>query len=126
MSLFSGLPGVPGADPANLDYKSVAKRYGDFAYPEAQVELGGKQFADQGNQTVINDIFVELSSGFEASVARFRIYNVFDRSSGHFGFESVKKQVVLGNSLSIKMGYLGEFTRCLPVLWPQSILGSTP
>jgi phage protein D len=99
---------VPGASPNN--YSSLSERYGEFRHPHALIELGGKKLIDKDKSILINDIHVELTSGFEASVATFRIYNVYSMETGKFRFEDVKSQVVLGNSLTVSFGYLEMLT----------------
>ena len=96
---------MPVLDQQNLTYKQLQMKYSEMAFPRALVELGGKQFENKAGDMFINDIHVELSAGFEASVASFRIYNVFDSEEGCFRFEEIKKQVVIGKSVTIKLGY---------------------
>lgn len=105
-SLGGGLMGAVGGG-GGLTYSSVQSKYQDFGYPQAEILLGNTPFASKGEQMIINDISVELTSGFEASIARFRIYNVFDSDTGKFKYEAIKKQVILGTSLTIKLGYVG-------------------
>ena len=94
---------MPVLDQQNLTYKQLQMKYSEMAFPRALVELGGKQFENKAGDMFINDIHVELSAGFEASVASFRIYNVFDSEEGCFRFEEIKKQVVIGKSVTIKL-----------------------
>lgn len=96
---------MPVADRQNLSYDQLKLKYSDMTYPRAVVELGGKQFKSQSGDMAINDIHIELSSGFEASVASFRIYNVFDSDEGSFRFSEIKSQVVIGKDVTIKLGY---------------------
>ncbi|MCL1806967.1 MAG: hypothetical protein FWG31_04620 [Oscillospiraceae bacterium] len=97
--------GIPSA---GTDFKALSKTYGEFRHPEARIELGGKQFAVK--TMVISDISVELTAGFEASAASFRIYNAFNMESGKFLYGELKKQVLLGNDMTVSLGYLGKLT----------------
>ncbi|MDR2088434.1 MAG: hypothetical protein LBP73_03655 [Clostridiales Family XIII bacterium] len=100
---FGGLPGAGGG--SNFD--ALKKKYKNFYYPQARIELGGTEFKDKSGQLAVNDISVELTSGYEASVASFRIYGVYKQESGKFEYDELKKQILLGNALTIKLGYLG-------------------
>ncbi|MDR2770988.1 MAG: hypothetical protein LBB57_03005 [Clostridiales Family XIII bacterium] len=99
---FGGLPGVGGGN----NFDALRKKYEGFRYPQAVIELGGKEFKDKSGRLAVNDVNIELTSGYEASVASFRIYGVFRQASGKFEYEELKKQVLLGNSLTIRLGYL--------------------
>jgi hypothetical protein len=96
------LPGLPGGN-----FDALRKKYQDFYFPQALIELGGQEFKDKNAKLAVNDISVELTSGYEASVANFRIYGVYQQESGKFEYEDLKKKVLLGNALTVKLGYLG-------------------
>jgi hypothetical protein len=88
------------------DFAALKKKYGGFYYPRAAVEFGGAPFQDKSGRMVINEISVELTSGYEASVAVLRIYGVYSPQTGKFEYDGLKKQVLLGNTLTLKFGYL--------------------
>lgn len=92
---------------ADYTYSGLEEEYGRFSYPEAEILLSGKKFADKAGRMVVSDVSVELTSGFEASVARFRIYNAYDSGTGQFRYEDVKSQVLLGVSMTVSLGYSG-------------------
>ena len=104
----SGLSGALGglAGASNLTYKGLQEKYLDFGHPRALVQLGGENFSSEGNDIIVGEIQVELSAGYEASVATFRLYDVFDPDTGNFRYSKVGKQVVMGNSCTISLGYL--------------------
>lgn len=108
----SGLGGALNSaapvDNSNLTYDGLKGKYLDFTFPMAEIVLAGATLSSEQEDLVVNDIHVELSAGFEASVATFRIYNTYDANSGQFKFEAVKSQVLLGNPMTIKLGYLGS------------------
>ena len=86
-----------------LIYADLFNRYEGFAEPRAIININGKNIAN--NSTVINNIDVEITAGFEASIATFDIYNVFDRNEARFEYESLSKAVVIGATLQIYLGY---------------------
>lgn len=94
-----------------LSYEKLQNKYLDFSHPMAEVLIGGKPFKNTKEKIIIGDIHVDLSSGFEASVATFRLYNVYDPQTGSFRYKGVKKQIMMGNSVEIRLGYLGELER---------------
>jgi hypothetical protein len=106
MALSLSPPGTGGGS----SFGKLKDKYGDFSYPRALVELGGGELQnkdkDKSGRMVINDVGVELTCGCEASVASFRIYGLFSQETGKFEYEGIKKQVLLGNALTIKLGYM--------------------
>lgn len=96
---------APGA--AQLTYEGLQKKYAGFGSPRARVTLGGTPFDSVGKDMVVSDIHVELTSGYEASAASFRLYDAYDAASGEFFYSKVKKEVLLGNSAVLELGYLG-------------------
>lgn len=103
----SYLKGVPGATASPLTYNDLQAKYRDFSFPRAEIFLNKKPLAaTSGTHIVINDMRIELSSGFEASVARFRIYNTYDTKMGKFRFDDLKTQVFMGAPVTINLGYL--------------------
>jgi phage protein D len=95
---------------SSLSYAAMDRKYAGFEFPQARVELNGKAFGDTQKTLIISDVSVDLTSGFEASVARFRIYNAYDQGAGEYLFDAVKSQAVLGALLKIYLGYMKELT----------------
>jgi len=86
-----------------LKYGDLFKDYEGFTDPKAIILIDGKDIA--GNPIVINNIDVEITAGFEASIATFDIFNVFDRFEARFEYESISKAIVIGAALKIYLGY---------------------
>ena len=80
-------------------YEQLQQKYIDFSHPRARVLLGDKAFDSVGGDMIVDDIHVELSSGYEASVASFRIYDSYDPNKGRFKFDQIRKQIAMGNAL---------------------------
>ena len=111
MALGSALSSAAGALTSGpvgsgTSYKQLQDKYRDFAHPQAQVTLGDSVFSNSNGDMIISDIHVELTSGFEASLARFRIYNVYDPVSGNFRFSEIKKQIAMGTTLMLELPYI--------------------
>lgn len=92
---------------SDLTYDRMKSTFYDFVHPVAYIDMGGKEINTSEEDIIINDIKVELSAGYEASVATFRLYNVYDADEFNFKFDELKTQVLMGNSVKIQMGYLG-------------------
>jgi hypothetical protein len=103
-----------GAGSYEITYDAMYKKYDGFDMPCAEIEMNGQPFAKNKNNMLINDIRVELTSGFEASVASFRIYNAYsigndqESTESKYLFDSLKKQAVLGASAKVGLGYGDE------------------
>ena len=87
-------------------YQSLQEKYRDFSHPVAQILLGGTPISAQNEDVVVNDVQVELTSGFEASLASFRIYGAYDMERGGYLYDSVSGFLELGKTVEIQMGYL--------------------
>jgi phage protein D len=113
---LSNLPGAGnklsgGPFRKGLTYKGLYdKDYQGFDMPQASIDIGGQLLEKKNKEIMINDITVDLSCGFEASVAKFRIYNAYNTESGKYRFDEIKNLVILGNSLKISLGYFGNVT----------------
>ena len=90
---------------ATLEYEKLLTKYQDFANPIAVVKIGGKDISGNKDGLVLSDLTIELTSGFEASIATFTIYNSYDLEASYFKFEQVKAYIMLGSAVEISMGY---------------------
>jgi hypothetical protein len=110
----AGLPGVAGE--AEFTYKELYKKYATFDYSTVRVELNGKVFADKHPDIFINDVRVDLSCGFEASMASFRLYHVYEIDrvgkppNSRFLYDKINNEVILGAPAIISFGYSGQYT----------------
>lgn len=93
---------------ASYKYGDLKKIYHDFEHPAAVLKVGNKDFADNKNAWILNDLEVELTCGFEASAATFCIYNVFSKYTSTFEFDALKKYIQLGQKTEISLGYLDQ------------------
>ena len=90
---------------AEFKFEDLEAKYGHFAHPVASIEIAGEPFENNKYGMAISDLRVELSAGFEASIASFVIYNVYDMVTASFVFDRFKKYVLLGSSVVIYTGY---------------------
>ncbi len=103
-NLMSQVGGL-GASKPGTGFTSLRDKYDGFSLPRASVEVNGQPFSDKNNLSIISNVTVELSCGYEASVASFRIYNAYDTSSATFRFKDLKQMLLLGTQLKISLGY---------------------
>lgn len=92
---------------AAYDYQELKKKYEDFSHPILHMQINGKDFSENKAGLQISDVEVEMTSGFEASIATFWIYNCYDRITCEFAFDDLKKYICMGSCVVISMGYAG-------------------
>lgn len=102
------LPSMPSG--GGTSFKSLADKYDGFILPNVEIELNGKVLDDKDGLILLNDITVDNTCGFEASVAQFRIYNIYDTDTGKFTYDTIDKMVFMGSSMKISLGYAGIAT----------------
>lgn len=88
----------------SFEYDELKKKYDNFGFSLAQIFVDGTDiFSDK--DLVVSEIEVENTCGFEASIATYRIYNVYENSTNSFKFDAFKKFASLGSTVVINMGY---------------------
>ena len=93
---------------ATYTYTSLKTKYDDFHHPVIVLTINGKDFAMNKYGFIVSDIEVELTSGFEASIASFTLYNTFDTDNSCFRISEAKSYILLGSSVEIALGYEKE------------------
>lgn len=91
--------------PALYNYDSLEKEYENFRNPVVIIKINQKDISENKSNLSVSDIEVDLTSGYEASLAIFSIYNSFDKENACFRTEDIKKYIFLGSSVSISTGY---------------------
>lgn len=90
---------------AVYEYNSLKNEYKDFINPIAIVRVDDKRILDNKHNFIVSDIYVDITSEFEASIANFSIYNCFDKVTNTFLTKELKPYITLGSKVSIFMGY---------------------
>ncbi len=88
----------------DISYSDIVKEYEGFRNPHVIVKISGKDITEK-NDLVISGVSIELSSGFEASVASFRIYKIFNVGKGTYLTEDYEKMLYIGLPIEIGLGY---------------------
>lgn len=90
---------------ATYEFEKLKIKYGSFQHPLAVIKINGVSLADKKKGYPVSDIQVDLTSGFEASVAEFSIYDVYDIPTGAFVLPKEKVKILLGSKVEIYLGY---------------------
>ncbi len=91
---------------ATYDFEELKKTYEDLDDPFLVIRIDGKGIGGSKNGFPVSDVYVDLTSGYEASLAEFSIYDTFDKSSGSFEMSTaLKKYTKLGSKVEIAIGY---------------------
>lgn len=99
-----------GQQHTDTSSEQILKEYGDFSNPVVVITINGKDISENKSELSVSDLEVELTSGYEASIATFSIYNSFDKNQSAFRTEDIKKYTMLGSAVAISMGY-GEVAK---------------
>lgn len=93
---------------AGFVYSTLKKEYGYFQEPQVAVTVNGLSITAEPQNLGISDVEVEMSSGFEAGIATFWIFNCYDRDKREFKYTALQKYIMLGSSVQISLGYGGS------------------
>ena len=58
---------------ATYEFDTLKKQYTQFQHPVAVIKINGDSLADREKGYPVSDIQIDLTSGFEASIAEFCI-----------------------------------------------------
>lgn len=94
-----------GVSMETYKFENLVNEYERFQHPKAIIKVNNKSLANSKKGFPVSDIVVDLTSGFEASVAEFSIYEVFDRDTGSFLYSKVKKYILIGSEVEVLLGY---------------------
>jgi len=90
---------------ATYNFTTLKKKYDNFEHPVVVLTINGTDFAKNRYGFIVSDVEVELTSGFEASIATFTLYNTFDIDNSCFRIKDAEKYILLGSSVELAMGY---------------------
>ncbi|MBO5092789.1 MAG: hypothetical protein J6C33_00335 [Lachnospiraceae bacterium] len=93
---------------ATYEFDDLREKYAQFQHPVAVVKINDVSLADGKKGYPVSDIQIDLTSGFEASVAEFSLYDVYDESAGKFDFPKEKAKILLGSKADVYLGYSGS------------------
>ena len=89
---------------ATHNYNDLKTKYENFQHPIIVLTIDGKEYAKNHPDIGISDIEIELTSGYEASIATFCLYNTFDNETSKFHIEDI----YIGSGVELAFGYEKE------------------
>lgn len=69
---------------ATFKFDDLRTTYGGLEEAITVIKVGGKTLGDGKKGFPVSDLYVDLTSGYEASMAEFSIYDVYDKASASF------------------------------------------
>lgn len=93
---------------AKYKMEDLKKKYGGFLTPYFSIKINGKDLAE-GNEVIIESVEVELTAGYESSIASIVISHIFDITTMEF-IEELEKTIKIGSEVIISLGY-GKLTQ---------------
>lgn len=93
---------------AAYEFDTLKEKYLYFQHPVAVVKINDTDLSDAKKGYSVSDMQIDLTCGFEASIAEFSIYDVYDESAGAFVFPDGKVKILLGSKVDVYLGYSGE------------------
>ena len=91
---------------ATYEFDDLKKTYEGFTDPFAVIRIGGKDIGNVKKGFPVSDLYIDLTSGYEASIAEFSIYDAYDKSTASFSMnEMLKKYTTMGAKVEIALGY---------------------
>ena len=89
---------------AEFEFSSLKQEYESFREPKVKVFIDGRE-VDSGQPIAVTDVEVELTAGYEASIATLTLTGVYDIESRSFEIKKTKQFMYLGSTVVIYMGY---------------------
>ncbi|GAU77509.1 phage late control D family protein [Fusibacter sp. 3D3] len=87
-----------------LKYDDLSKKYREFDVPTYKIKVGGKEIP-QADVTISN-IEVNISTGFEASMCSFEVFELYDIDERAFDAKLMKAYFALGKEVEVSLGYI--------------------
>lgn len=87
------------------DFEKLKRKYRAFQQPIAVLRMAEKDLGG-GTGYPISDVEIDLTCGYEASVAEFSLYHVYNKDTDSFEVtDALKKHIALGAKTEIALGY---------------------
>ncbi len=95
---------------ATYEYETLKNKYAYFSEPQIVVRVNDVELTSKKKGFPVGEVVVDLTSGYEASMAEFSIFDAYDLTQNEFLFDAVKKYILLGSKVEIELGYSEETT----------------
>ena len=91
---------------AKYKFDDLKSTYEDFDSPVLVISIDGKELGDSKNGFPVSDLYIDLTCGYEASIAEFSIYDAYDKTTASYTISNaLKKYTKLGAKVEIGLGY---------------------
>ncbi len=91
---------------ASYEFDDLKKTYDGLDDPFVVVKIDDKNVGSSDKGFPISDLYVDLTSGYEASIAEFSIYTAYDKDTASFEVSStLQKYTKLGAKVEVSTGY---------------------
>ena len=91
---------------ASYEFEDLKKTYDGLDDPFVVIKIDDKNVGDPDKGFPISDLYVDLTSGYEASIAEFSIYTAYDKDTATFEVGStLQKYTKLGAKVEVSAGY---------------------
>ena len=90
---------------AIYDFDELDKKYNRFDSPIAVVKINNKELPSSKKSYGVTDYDIELTCGFEASIASFSIVGAYDNTKSEYDMDGLKDYIMLGSKVEIYLGY---------------------
>ncbi len=91
---------------AKYNFDDLKKQYGGFNSPVLVVRIDDKDLGSTDKGYPVSDLYVDLTSGYEASIAEFSLYGAYDKATASYTVSSnLKKYTKMGAKVEIWTGY---------------------
>ncbi len=89
---------------ADFEFKNLKKTYENFREPKAAIKIDGTEL-DSKSGLAVTGVEIELTAGYEASIATVTLAGAYDPNSKCFDIKKVKQYLYLGSSVVVYLGY---------------------
>ena len=89
---------------ADFVFGDLKSEYEDFREPKVRLYINDEELASDAGLAV-TEVEVELTGGYEASIATVTLSGSFDQNSSSFDIKKTKKFLYMGSTISVYLGY---------------------
>ena len=91
-----------------IEFSQIVAKYGSLTNPAVKIEVNGIGVQMSKDKLQIAYLDVDLTAGYEASTAVYRITNCYNMNLGQFKYGALKPFIMLGSAVTISLGYNGS------------------
>lgn len=89
---------------ADYVFGDLKNEYGGFNYPKVRLYIDGQELTSE-TDLAVTEVEVELTGGYEASIATVTLSGSFNQDASSFDISNTKKFLYMGSTIIIYLGY---------------------